>query len=247
MTAVLVHGVPETAAVWDPLRAVLSRQDVRALRLPGFGCPRPDGFAATKEEYVAWLTDELESMGDDEIDLVGHDWGGGLVVRLVSLRPELVRSWVTDAPGLAHPDFRWHDLARLWQTPGAGEEFFERQLGTPVEEQAKAYEAFGVPHEHALTMAAGVDRVMGECVLALYRSAVDVGRQWAPAFSGIPAPGLVLAPSGDPFLAADVARASAARAGAAVADLPGLGHWWMLQDPTAGAAKLEEFWSGLTK
>ncbi|GAA4906454.1 pimeloyl-ACP methyl ester carboxylesterase [Nonomuraea thailandensis] len=247
MTVVLVHGVPETPAVWDPLRAALRRQDVRALRLPGFGCPRPEGFGSTKEEYVAWLAAELESMGDDEIDLVGHDWGGGLVVRLVSLQPELVRSWVTDAPGLAHPGFRWHDAARLWQTPGAGEQFFEQLTAMPAEARAEAFGGIGVPREHVAAIAGAVDREMGESILALYRSAVRVAEEWSPAFTGIPVPGLALVPSEDPYLAADVARASAARAGAAVAGLPGLGHWWMLQDPAAGAARLEEFWREVGK
>ena len=59
MTIVLVHGVPETSAVWEPLKAELGRSDVEAVRLPGFGTPRPYGFGATKEEYVAWLVAEL--------------------------------------------------------------------------------------------------------------------------------------------------------------------------------------------
>ena len=60
MPVVLVHGVPETPAIWDPLRSAPRRQDVVALQLPGFGCARPDGFGATKEEYVDWLVGELE-------------------------------------------------------------------------------------------------------------------------------------------------------------------------------------------
>jgi hypothetical protein len=54
---------------------------------------------------------------------------------------------------------------------------------------------------------------------------------------------MILIPSEDPFLSADGARAGAARTGAKVAELDGLGHWWMLQDPARGAAVLEEFWS----
>ena len=77
MPAVLVHGVPETSALWDGLVPLLGRDDVVTLQLPGFGTPRPDGFGATKEEYVDWLVGELESrQGDGPIDLVGHDWGG---------------------------------------------------------------------------------------------------------------------------------------------------------------------------
>ena len=135
MPTVLVHGVPETPALWDPLRAHLRRDDVVALQLPGFGCQRPPGFGATKEEYVSWLVAELERLvADGPIDLVGHDWGGGFVVRLVSTRADLVRSWATDAAGLGDPLFEWHELAKVWQTPGAGEAFWEQQLALPPEQ-----------------------------------------------------------------------------------------------------------------
>jgi hypothetical protein len=36
---------------------------------------------------------------------------------------------------------------------------------------------------------------------------------------------------------------AAAQAGAHTATLDGLGHWWMLQNPAAAAAMLEEFWA----
>lgn len=41
----LVHGVPETADLWDRLRTHLDGESL-AVELPGFGCARPDGFAA---------------------------------------------------------------------------------------------------------------------------------------------------------------------------------------------------------
>jgi hypothetical protein len=41
MGVVLVHGNPETSAVWDPLRAALGRDDVICLSPPGFGAPTP--------------------------------------------------------------------------------------------------------------------------------------------------------------------------------------------------------------
>jgi pimeloyl-ACP methyl ester carboxylesterase len=246
MPAVFVHGVPETPVLWDPLRSHLQRDDVVALQLPGFGCARADGFGATKEEYVAWLVGELEALqGEGPIDLVGHDWGGGLTLRLVSIRSDLVRSWVTDAAGLGDLNFEWHEFAKVWQTPDAGEEFFAAQLALSPEEQAGVFEAFGVPHEQAMKMA-GLDQTMADCILALYRSATNVGKEWAPDFKDIPAPGMVVVPGDDPFLADDLAQAAATRAGARVVHLPGVGHWWMLQDPPKGAAMLEEFWASST-
>jgi pimeloyl-ACP methyl ester carboxylesterase len=243
MTAVFVHGVPETPAVWDDLLTRLSRVDRVALQLPGFGCPRPDGFGATKEEYVDWLVAELESLQSaGPVDLVGHDWGGGFVVRLVSTRPDLVRSWVTDAAGIGDVDFEWHEFAKIWQTPGAGEEFFEQQLAQSPEDRASVFEMFGVPSDRAIVLAGAIDPTMAECILSLYRSATEVGKEWAPDFRDIPAPGLVLVPSEDPFLAAERAAAGAAGAGAVIGELTGLGHWWMLQDPAQGAAAIEAFW-----
>jgi pimeloyl-ACP methyl ester carboxylesterase len=37
MTVVLVHGNPETDAVWDPVVELLGRDDVVRLSPPGFG------------------------------------------------------------------------------------------------------------------------------------------------------------------------------------------------------------------
>src|SRR5829696_4180730 len=95
MTVVLVHGVPETSAVWEPLEAELGRDNVVALSPPGFGARVPNGFGATADEYVAWLVRELETVGEP-VDGVGHDWGGVHVARVAASRPDLVRSWVTD-------------------------------------------------------------------------------------------------------------------------------------------------------
>ena len=91
-----------------------------ALKLPGFGCPRPDGFSATKDAYAEWVADEIKKI-DEPVDLVGHDWGGGFSVRVGMKYPELVRSWVTDVAGVVHPDYVWHDFAQIWQTEGEGE------------------------------------------------------------------------------------------------------------------------------
>ena len=70
MSVVLVHGNPETSAVWDPLRAALDRDDVTCLSPPGFGAPVPDGWGATAEDYRDWLIAELEAIGSP-VDLVG--------------------------------------------------------------------------------------------------------------------------------------------------------------------------------
>src|SRR5262245_20155834 len=108
---VFVHGVPETAHLWNGVREALGRSDTIAVELPGFGCAKPARFSSTKEEYVDWLVAEIEKLREP-VDLVGHDWGGGFTLRLVSLRPDLVRSWVSDAAGIADVGFEWHEFAK---------------------------------------------------------------------------------------------------------------------------------------
>src|SRR6266567_2303915 len=115
----------------------------------------------------------------------------------------------------------------------------------PAGERAGVFQMFGVPEEPALDLASHINRTMADCILDLYRSAVDVGRQWGPDFAAIPAPGLVIMPSEDPFLSAAPAARAAARAGARTVTLDGLGHWWMLQDPARAATVLREFWATL--
>ena len=62
MPIVLVHGVPETPAVWGPLIDALGRDDVITPRLPGFGRPLPEGFTPDKETFAAWLHAELDAI-----------------------------------------------------------------------------------------------------------------------------------------------------------------------------------------
>jgi pimeloyl-ACP methyl ester carboxylesterase len=245
MTVVFVHGVPETSALWKGVRAHLDRDTV-AVGLPGFGTPRPAGFGATKDEYAQWLAGELRRL-DRPVDLVGHDWGAGFVLRVVTAYDIPLRSWAVDVGGVFHPDYVWHDLAQTWQTPGVGEERNAAMLGAGPDGRAGFLHAAGVPEADVVTVAASYDATMAGCILDLYRSAVpnphaDWGRELArPA----KAPGLVLQPSADPY--DDPARSGevAAALGASTTRLDGLGHWWMLQDPEAAAAALRAFWGSV--
>jgi pimeloyl-ACP methyl ester carboxylesterase len=240
---VFVHGVPETAAIWRKVRAAIGRESV-ALSLPGFGTPRPAGFGGSKDDYADWLLSELARI-DEPVDLVGHDWGAGIAYRIVTAHGDAVRSWAADVAGIAHPDYVWHDIAKIWQTPGEGEAFVEAQNAASPEDRAGLFEAYGVPHDDALEMAAASDATMGECILGLYRSALpNPHAAWGP-LAPTKAPGLVLHPAEDPFADERLSREVAEALGARFERIDGAGHWWPYQAPEAGAALLESFWSSL--
>jgi pimeloyl-ACP methyl ester carboxylesterase len=248
MPVVLVHGNPETDAIWDDLRRHLEGYDVIALSPPGYGAPVPDGFGATSDEYVAWLEAELEAI-QSPIDLVGHDWGGGHVLRLVAARPELVRSWATDIAGCFDPEYVWHERAQVWQTPGAGEAAVAQQIAAPIDQRAAFYERLGMSRDASRSCAAAFDEDMGRCILSLYRSAAQPRMaEWGANLTRASTrPGLVIIPSEDHFTGGEVlARRTADRAGAQVEVLSGLGHWWMCESPERGAAVLRTFVSRLT-
>ncbi|NGO08267.1 alpha/beta hydrolase [Streptomyces sp. HC44] len=249
MTAVFVHGVPETGRLWDRLRVRLET-DSRALDLPGFGVPRPAGFGATMDEYVQWLEGELRGI-DEPVDLVGHDWGAGLVARVATKSSAVVRSWAVDVAGILHPAYVWHDLAKLWQTPGAGEQWVKTAVeaaaaGSPDDATALYIEA-GVPAEDAAALAERFDATMADCILDLYRSATpNPHAHWGAELSAPPSsPGLVIQPLLDPYDDPTASGEMAARLGARTQRLEGMGHWWMLQDPDSAAEALERFWTSV--
>jgi pimeloyl-ACP methyl ester carboxylesterase len=247
MTVVLVHGNPETDALWGPLVEALGRDDVVRLSPPGFGAPLPDGWAATYLDYRDWLEGELTRI-DGPIDLVGHDWGGNHVVNVMMHRPELVRSWATDIIGVFDPEYVWHEAAQIWQTPGAGEQFVDALVGGTVPERAQRLTALGITAPVAAEMAVGLGPEMGRAILALYRSVAgtvlaEAGRRLGDAAAR---PGLCLLATEDHYTGSEeIRRRAADRAGARTEVLDGLGHWWMVQDPQRGAAALTRFWDSL--
>lgn len=244
MTVVLVHGVPESAAIWDEMLAQMDRDDVVALSPPGFGAPVPDGFEPTSDGYRDWLVAELEHL-DGPVDLVGHDWGAGHALRATTARPELVRSLVTDIAGAADSDYVWHDMAQVWQTPVEGEAFVEAVASMPVEDRAQMLVDAGMTEAGALACAEANGPTMGACILSLYRSAVQPHMStWGDEFEALPSRPrtLVVIAHDDHYTGgSDRARRMAQQWGASVAELDGLGHWWMMQDPARAAAMLSEF------
>jgi pimeloyl-ACP methyl ester carboxylesterase len=240
MTAIFVHGVPETSSVWQPLVDHLERDDVVLVGLPGFGSPLPDGFDPTMQTYADWLATELQAY--DAVDLVAHDWGAILALRILADRPANVRSWVSDMGDLG-PDFQWHETAKIWQTPGDGEALMDAFVGASLADRATILQGVGVPEAHATEMATHLDRTMADAILVLYRSATDVGNEWGPGIDDIAAPGLLVESLQDPFRNAGRVRRLAERTGAAVATMPDAGHFWMLDDPAASAAAIADFWA----
>ena len=247
MPAVFVHGNPETAEIWSSLVAELGRKDVVRLSPPGFGAPVPDGWAATVHDYETWLVGELEAIGRP-VDLVGHNWGGGHVLNVAMARPDLIRSWAADTIGVLDEDYVWEDLAQQWQTPGLGEEVIAAMTTQPAQERAAFLAAGGMHPVIAERIAPHIDEAMGACILRLYRSAAQpvMAERGKGLEAAAARPGLAILPAEDRSVGTHEQNLrTAARAGAPVEVLAGLGHWWLTEDPRRAASLLSSFWSSV--
>lgn len=241
MPALLVHGNPDTAALWDRVREHRGAygDDVVAVDLPGFADPAPERFPCTKEGYVDWIVERLEELGGD-VDLVGHDWGSLLVQRVASIRPDLLAS-VSCGGAAVDADYPWHPLAQVWQTPGEGERYMEEEL---TEEFGIAHLVEnGVPPENAerniwLT-AYGKDTI-----LKLYRSAVNIGAEWQPDLERLELPAMVIWGRTDPYVPLEWAERLAERMSAELVVLE-CGHWWPYERANETAEALLRLWSGV--
>jgi pimeloyl-ACP methyl ester carboxylesterase len=238
--AFFVHGVPDTSALWDDVRANLSRSDIVAPNLPGFDAAVPPGFGATKDEYADWVIAKVEQIGEP-VDIVGHDWGSIITQRVVSLRPELFRTWAAGG-GTVDREYVWHELAQMWQTPEVGEQVMEGM--TPDAVVDVLADQVGGP-EKARAMATHVDGTMKECVLKLYRSAAGGFAEWHDAVDAnlSTRPGVVFWGADDPYVTREFGDRLAERTKAKLVMFPDSGHWWPVTKPGEVAAALDELWS----
>ncbi|WP_406485865.1 alpha/beta fold hydrolase [Streptomyces phaeochromogenes] len=239
MPAILIHGVPDTHHVWDGVRQHLTRTDVEAWDLPGFGAARPNGFGSSKEEYVDWLIRRLERVGEP-VDLVGHDWGCILTLRVAYLRPDLVRTWA-GGNGPVNSGYVWHPLAKIWQDQVEGNRFMRELRAEPFAEDLAA--GFDVPIGPAKDMASRVDEPMKDSILKLYRSAVTMGAEWEPGLSAVSAPCLVFWGALDPACQIEFGRKLGASLHASEVVEMDCNHWPPLQRPAEVAEILEGHWS----
>lgn len=242
MTVVYLHGVPDTATVWDPLRAELAARDDVAVSLPGFGTDSPPGFTASRFAYRDWLIAVLEDIGDP-VDLVGHDQGSVISQGVILARPDLVRSW-TLSGGVCAADYLWHHQARIWQSTELGEQSRDQLLALDVDTRASVLRAAGVPAGSAAEAAAAIDRRMLDHILPLYRSEPFFG-DWAFTAGTAYPPGLVLWGRDDPYQPAAFGRAAAETADAPFLELD-CGHWLQVERPGEVAAALTAHWDSVT-
>ena len=97
--ALLLHGFPEGKESWEPQLAALAEAGWRAVApdLRGYGgTDAPKGLDAyAMPHLVADVEGLISALGEDQVDLIGHDWGSLIGWPFVSRHPRLVRTWTS--------------------------------------------------------------------------------------------------------------------------------------------------------
>jgi pimeloyl-ACP methyl ester carboxylesterase len=125
----LLHGFPQHWFVWrDVVPHLAAGRRVLAVDLRGSGWSDapPRGYATA--DRVGDVLALMDALGVDRADVVGHDWGGWLALRLALDHPDRVRRLVSIS--MAHPwPLQRHLAPRVWrwwvtalfEVPGLGD------------------------------------------------------------------------------------------------------------------------------
>lgn len=235
LPVVLLHGIPDTVALWAPTMAGLSAHHrAIAFDLPGFG-ESLDGAAsfdwslANRAEFVA---DLLDACGiDDPVRIVAHDAGGTFAIPFVGAHPDRCAGGLFCITSL-HPDFEWHELANTYRRPGDGERAMEQFTLERFTQSVRAFSGPGLTTEHIDATFARISDITKHTILRFYRSTNP--SEFAPfqsAFeSGIAGKPLrVIWGANNPGAGGAPARGSFPTDD--FLEYPDVGHWPMIEAP----------------
>jgi len=94
---ILLHGFPESSAMWVQAMGVLAEKGYRCLAPDQRGYSpgaRPrDKWAYTMDQVASDVIALADAQGFEKFHLVGHDWGAGCGWTVVQLFPERLLSW----------------------------------------------------------------------------------------------------------------------------------------------------------
>lgn len=241
---VFVHGNPDAGADWMPLMSrVAEFAGVVAPDLPGFGSAdeRPDGDYSIYS-YARFLDGVIRQLGIERVHLVAHDFGGPFAAVWAADHPDRVAS-VTFANTGVLAGYRWHRMARIWQTPVLGE-LSMRALRPGLVANLLARENPGLPRPW-------VDIIVGHlmppktrrAVLRLYRSVRPGDMELLAArLREHDHDALVVFGDADAYIPVEQAhRQVEAFPRAEIRILPGVGHWCWLENTDLVAGHVVPF------
>ncbi|HEX2086026.1 MAG TPA: alpha/beta hydrolase [Solirubrobacteraceae bacterium] len=240
---VFVHGNPGSMEDFRELvlRVAPFARGV-ALTMPGFGAAEtPRSFDASIDGYARHLEAQLDALGVGRAHLVLHDLGGPWGLEWALRRPDAFASAVLIGTGVLL-GYRWHVLARIWQTPVLGEAFMATSSRAAFRALVKRGQERRLPAAFVDRMYDDFDRGTRRHVLRTYRAMRGVAA-WsaaaAPRLRALDRPALVLWGLHDPYLPVELSdRQREAFPRARTVTFPASAHWPFADDPDGFLAEV---------
>jgi pimeloyl-ACP methyl ester carboxylesterase len=244
--AVFIHGNPGSIRDWESLvRGVGEFGRAIAMDMPGFGdADKPADFDYSVPGYASFLGRLLAKLSVRRAHLVMHDFGGPWGLAWAAANPQAVASATCVNTGVLS-GYRWHYLARIWQTPLLGELFMASTTKTGMRLLLRRGNPRGLPVEYFEHVYKTFDRGTQRAVLRLYRNTLNTeegARQLTEALRPLDLPTLVVWGAHDPYISVEIAeRQRQVFPRAEIKILHGSGHWPFADDPGAVAQAVLPF------
>lgn len=243
---VFVHGNPGMSTDWtDMMLEVEHLARTVAPDMPGFGrASKPRDFDYTVEGYARHLGGFLDQIGVRRAHLVLHDFGGAWGLAWAAANPNAFASVTLINIGVPL-GYRWHSMARIWQTPVLGELAMALTNRPGFRLALKRVNPRGLPDTFVDQMYRHFDLGTRRAVLKLYRSARDIdsqGRRLAATLRPLDRPALVIWGKQDPFVPVELAdRQREVFPKAEITVLDDSGHWPFVDNHKGVAGTLVPF------
>ena len=162
---------------------------------PGFGsADKPEDFDYSVPGYARHLEKLLAARSVRRAHLVMHDFGGPWGLTWAANNPQAVASVTCINTGV-FSGYRWHYLARIWQTPLLGELFMATTTKAGMRLLPRHGNPRGMPSEYLDHVFQTFDRGTRRAVLKLYRNTRetdDAARQLTTALRPLDLPALIV-------------------------------------------------------
>jgi pimeloyl-ACP methyl ester carboxylesterase len=232
----LLTGIGANIEMWEPAARHLTGRRLVMLDVPGTGGSPALRVGLRMRGYAQLVTQVLDALGLDRVDVLGYSWGGALAQQLAHQAPDRVRALVLAAttPGLGgQPPSPW--VLALMSSPARYYSRTYLRLTAPLlfgsSPRAAADSSHGQARLHRPPSLVGYTQ-------QLYAISGWSSRRW---LHRIDCPTLVIGARRDPLARPRNAHILAATLPDARLEMVDGGHLFLLEDPGQGCALVEDF------
>ncbi len=253
-TVLFLHGFPETSAVWSDIAAALGDEfEVHAFDWPGYGLssrPAAEDFSYSPRDYAGVLKAYIEKAGIDrsKLTIYAADIGALPALLLALDEPDIARAIIVgDFAPFNRPAYMHERLQSLKAEPAASTT--RAAMNRTRDEILENAHRRGLPEDRQFDLAAGVKEDMARGWNNGALTSADAFYHYYAAFTRdqdrleadlgrLNTPLKVIWGEEDIYIDSRMGAEFAARTGAPLEILPGIGHYPHLQAPERVVAEI---------